>query len=89
MLGASVYFSEKNNIPPIVQPDEDSGKVCIPNISPKERKKRAQFAKQYFIFTLVVLGVLLALDVNPLWRLPLFFMFSTATTSFIQSLDKT
>ena len=68
---------------------EQGGEVCIPNISPKERKKRVRFDIRYFILTLVVLGVLLAFDVNPLWRLPLFFMFSAATTSFFQSLDKT
>jgi hypothetical protein len=69
--------------------DQGVGKVCIPNISPKERRKRVQFAIRFFLFTLVVLGALLAFDVNPLWRLPLFFMFSAATTSYIQALDKT
>lgn len=69
--------------------DEEGSEVCIPNISPKERKKREQFAIRYFLFTLVVLGALVAFDVNPLWRLPLFFMFSAATTSYIQALDKT
>ncbi len=72
-----------------VKPDEEAGEVCIPNISPKERKKRVRFAIQYFIFTLIVLGALVAFDVNPLWHLPLFFMFSAATTSYIQALDKT
>jgi hypothetical protein len=89
MISRSVYFSGINNIPPASQPEEDSGGVCIPNISPKERKKRVRFAIQYFIFTLVVLAVLMAFDVNPLWRLPLFFMFSAAATSYIQALDKT
>jgi hypothetical protein len=70
-------------------PDEIVGEICIPNISPKERKKRERFAVLQFIFTLIVLGALLALGVNPLWRLPLFFFFSAATTSYIQSLDKT
>lgn len=65
------------------------GEVCIPNISPKERKKREKFAIRYLIFTLIVLGALVAFDVNPLWRLSLFFMFSAATTSYVQSLDKT
>ncbi len=71
------------------RPDEIVGEVCIPNISPKERKKRERFAASQFVVTLVILGVLLALGVNPLWRLPLFFLFSAATTSYIQSLDKT
>ena len=68
---------------------EEMGAVCIPNISPEERKKREKFAIRYFILTLVVLGALIVLGVNPLWRLPLFFMFSAATTSYIQALDKT
>ena len=85
---AVVYFSGLN-FNPFSNEEEEGGKVCIPNISPKERKKRAQFAIRYFIFTLAVLGVLIAFDVNPLWRLPLFFMFSAATTSYIQALDKT
>lgn len=67
----------------------EGGGVCIPNISLKERKKRERFAIRHFIFTLAVLGALVILDANPLWRLPLFFMFSAATTSYFQSLDKT
>jgi hypothetical protein len=70
-------------------PEEEGSDVCIPNISPKERRKRVQFAIQYFLFTLVVLGALVAFDANPLWRLPLFFLFSAATTSFFQARDKT
>ena len=84
----TVYFAG-SNFNSSSHEDEEHGEVCIPNISPQERKKRARFAIQYFVFTLVVLGVLLAFDVNPLWRLPLFFMFSAATTSYIQALDKT
>lgn len=88
MIGNRMYFSDaSNNFPS--EPEEEVGEVCIPNISPKERKKRVQFAVWYFLFTLVVLGALVAFDVNPLWRLPLFFMFSAATTSYIQALDKT
>lgn len=68
---------------------EETGEVCIPNISPAERKKRVRFAIRQLATTLAVLGVLVWLDVNPFWRLPLFFMFSAATTSYIQALDKT
>ena len=84
-----VYFADPNLNPAPHEKDEERGEVCIPNISPKERKKRVQFAIWYFLFTLIVLGALLAFDVNPLWRIPLFFMFSAATTSYIQALDKT
>jgi hypothetical protein len=83
-----VYFAGAN-FDPSSQEDHGTGDLCIPNISPRERKKRVQFAVQYFLFTLLILVGLLALDVNPLWRLPLFFMFSAAATSYIQALDKT
>lgn len=69
--------------------DQEMGEVCIANISPRERKKRLKFAISQFIVTLVILGVLIALDLNPLWRLPLLFMFSASTVSYFQVLDKT
>lgn len=87
-IGNRTYFSEASHNSPI-EPEEEVGEVCIPNISLKERRKRVRFAVQYFLFTLILLVALLALDANPLWRLPLFFMFSAATTSYFQSLDKT
>ena len=89
MLARNVFYFAGSNFNPSSHEDKEIGEVCIPNISPKERKKRAQFAIRYFLFTLAVLGVLIAFDVNPFWRLPLFFMFSAATTSYIQALDKT
>jgi len=88
MLDMSVYFAGSNHNSFSGQ-DEEVGEVCIPNISPKERKKRVWFAKRQLLITLVVLIALMWLDVNPLWRLLLFFMFSAATTSYIQALDKT
>ena len=68
---------------------DEIGEICISNISPEERKKRAWFAVRQLVITLFVLGALVVFDVNPLWRLLLFFMFSAATTSYIQALDKT
>jgi hypothetical protein len=89
MLARDIFYFAGSNFNPSHNEDHRMGEVCISNISPKERKKRVQFAMRYFLFTLIVLGMLIAFDVNPLWRLPLFFMFSTATTSYIQALDKT
>jgi hypothetical protein len=83
-----VLFSD-SNFNPSSDEDQGIGDVCIPNISPNERKKRIRFAIHYFFFTLLVLVVLLVFDVNPLWRLLLFFMFSAAAASYIQALDKT
>lgn len=68
---------------------EESGEVCIANISPLERRKRLMFAIRQFTVTLVLLGVLITLELNPLWRLSLFFMFSASTVSFFQVRDKT
>lgn len=76
-----------NNIS--TSPDEAVGEDCIPNISPKERKKRVRFAVGQFAVTLVVLVGFIIFNINPLWRLLLFFMFSATTTSYIQALDKT
>lgn len=73
----------------MISPEEESGEVCIANISHNERRKRVRFAFLQLIVTLVILGVLIALDVNSLWRLPLFFLFSASTVSFFQSRDKT
>ena len=84
-----MFYFAGSNFNPSSNEDQGLGDVCIPNISPKERRKRVQFAIWYFLFTLVVLGALLAFDVNPLWRLLLFFMFSASSTSYVQALDKT
>ena len=89
MQAKDIFYFAGSNFNLSSPEDEEIGEVCIPNISPTERKKRVQFAVRYFLFTLFVLGMLIAVDVNPLWRLPLFFMFSAATTSYIQALDKT
>ena len=83
---AILLFSLNNSASP---QDEQIGEVCIANISPRERKKRMRFAIRQLVTTLFVLGALVVLDVDPLWRLLLFFMFSAATTSYVQALDKT
>lgn len=69
--------------------DEPIGDVCIANISPRERKLRLNFAIQQFVIALVVLGVMIFLHINPLWRLLLFFLISAATVSYFQARDKT
>ena len=86
-IGSSVYFAGFN--PPSSQQDEEAGEVCIANISPLERQKRLRFGIRQFITTLIILGILLALDVSPLWRLPLLFMFWAAAVGYFQARDKT
>jgi hypothetical protein len=68
---------------------EDAGEFCIANISPIERKKRLRFGIQAFLFALVVLGIMIALGLNPLWRLPLLLLFWASTTGYFQARDKT
>jgi hypothetical protein len=70
-------------------PEEESGEVCISNISPLERRKRLRFAAQQFVITLVILAVMVSLHLNPLWRLFLQFLFSASTVSYFQAHDKT
>jgi hypothetical protein len=81
------YFSTVNMTDP--SRNEEAGDVCIANISPAERKKRMQFGIYQLIASLIVLAVLVILDVNPLWRLPLFFMFTAAASGYFQAKEKT
>jgi hypothetical protein len=81
------YFAAFNQSSP--KQDEEINQVCIANISPLERQKRLRFGIQQFIVTLLILGLLLALDVNPLWRLPLLLMFWAAAVGYFQAHDKT
>jgi hypothetical protein len=72
-------------------PDEKqkTGEACIANISPFERDLRLKFAIRQFVITLVILVAMIALHVNPLWRLLLFFLLSASTVSYFQVRDKT
>jgi hypothetical protein len=66
-----------------------TGEVCIANISPKERQKRMRFGIIQFVIGLAILGALVAFDVNPLWRLTLYLVFSAAAAGYFQAKDKT
>jgi hypothetical protein len=81
----TAYFSDlnSNGLP------EETGEVCIANISQFERDLRLKFATRQFVITLVILVAMIALHVNPLWRLTLFFLFSASTVSYFQARDKT
>jgi len=77
------------NIKPSSQEQKQSEEVCIANISPLERQKRLNFGIRQFIFTLVIVAVLILLHLNPLWRLLLLFMFWAAAVGYFQARDKT
>lgn len=82
----SVYFSDLNNFS---KKEDETGEVCIANISPLERRKRLMFGIRQLIFTLLVLTVLILLHLNPLWRLSLLFPFWAAAVGYFQARDKT
>jgi hypothetical protein len=86
MIENRFYFSTLNTSGP---QEEETGDVCIANISPLERRKRLQFGLTQLAISLVILVVLVVLDVNPLWRLPLFFLFGAAAAGYFQAKDKT
>jgi fatty acid desaturase len=80
--------STTNQLDPLGN-NQGESEVCIANISPKERKKRLNFAIRQGVVAVVLLVALLYFDVNVLWRLPLFFVFAAAISSFFQWRDKT
>ena len=82
----SVYFSDLNNFS---KKEDETGEVCIANISPLERRKRLMFGIRQLIFTLLVLTVLILLHLNPLWRLLLLLPFWAAAVGYFQARDKT
>lgn len=84
----AAYFSELHSND-LSEEDQEIGEVCIANISPFERKIRLKFSVRQFVITLIILGVMIALHLNPLWRLLLFFLFSASTVSYFQARDKT
>jgi hypothetical protein len=69
--------------------NQEIGEVCIANISPRERQLRLKFAAQQLVVALVILGGMIALHIDPLWRLLLYFMLSASAVSYFQARDKT
>ncbi len=84
----TVYFRNLK-LNPSSREETEAETVCVANISPLERQKRLRFGIQQFIFALVILGVLIALDVNPLWRLALLLLFWASAIGYFQARDKT
>ena len=84
----AAYFSDLNSNG-FSDENQETGEVCIANISPFERKLRLRFAIRQFVITLLILVAMIALHLNPLWRLLLFFLFSASAVSFFQVRDKT
>jgi len=77
------------NTGPTPASSSDRDKVCIPNISARERRKRLAGGVMAFVIALVVLAVLIVADTSRGWRLALFPLFAGATSGFFQWRDKT
>jgi predicted CDP-diglyceride synthetase/phosphatidate cytidylyltransferase len=63
--------------------------VCIPNISPQERRKRLIGGVAAFVITLILLEILMAIDASRWWRIGLLPLFMGAASGFFQWRDKT
>ena len=89
MLTTKSVFFAGSNLNSSLQQAEEKNEVCVANISPGERQKRLRFGLIQFILSLVVLAALVAFGADPLWRLPLLFMFWAAAVGYFQARDKT
>jgi fatty acid desaturase len=69
--------------------DSEIGEVCIPNISPRERRKRLISGAIMFAISLVILAALITSGASRWWRLLLFLPFAGAASGFFQWRDKT
>ena len=87
VIDLAFYLDLKRMDP--TQENGDAGEACIANISLLERQKRLRFGIQQFVISLVILGVLIVLHVNPIWRLPLLLLFWALAVGYFQARDKT
>jgi len=67
----------------------EADEACIPNISPRERRKRLAGGLIMFVISLAVLTALIATGADRWWRLALLPLFWGAASGFFQWRDKT
>ena len=67
----------------------ETGEACIPNISPRERRKRLAGGVITFVISLTILAVLVMTGASRWWRLALLPLFWGAASGFFQWRDKT
>jgi fatty acid desaturase len=67
----------------------NEGAVCMPNIGPRERKKRARFGMVALVVAVAAAGAMFALH-SPRWsRVALFVPLAGAMLGFLQAREKT
>jgi hypothetical protein len=74
---------------PQVGSQHQEGQVCVANINVAGRRRRLIFGIVQFTITLVVLGGMLFIGLDRLWRVPLLFFFWAAAIGFFEATDKT
>ena len=89
LAGLHLKFSDSPQKITFNPEGNEPAEVCIANISPTERRKRLNFAIVQFVIAVAILAALLIFGADKLWRLPLYFFFAAAATSFFQWRDKT
>ncbi len=67
----------------------EASEACVPNISPRERRKRLAGGAITFVVSLAVLAALMAIGASRWWRLALLPLFWGVTLGFFQWRDKT
>ncbi len=67
----------------------ESGEVCIPNISMRERRKRLTSGVIMLAISLAILAVFMVTGTGRWWRLILFLPLAGAAAGFFQWRDKT
>ncbi len=72
--------------PPAEQPD---GAVCVENIGPRERRRRAVFGLLALAVGLALAAALVLSGANRWWRLVLFLPFAGSAAGFLQAREKT
>lgn len=70
-------------------PPVASGSVCIPNIGPAERRRRAAFGAAMLAVGIVIALALFLTRANHLWRLVLFIPLWQSALGYYQAREKT
>ncbi len=88
-LGTRTQGSKPESVSPNEHEHNNDEEACVANISPREQLKRLIGGVIPFVIALAILTWQISMDVDRLWRLPLFLLFVSAASGFFQWRDKT
>lgn len=69
--------------------DASTSDVCVPNIGPRERRKRLAAGATYLVIALVTAAIVFGIGAGRPWRLVLFFPLWAAGLGYFQYREKT